>query len=216
MSGRPLLVCDCDEVLLHMVVPFRDWLEEVHHIHFDLVHGDWGEALRHKHDGTLVERGRVWELLNGFFYTEMHRQQPISGAIEAVNRLAQIADVAILTNLMDHHNSARAQQLRAVGVDAPVHTNQGGKGAALARIIADYQPVVTVFVDDLGHQHESVAEILPDVWRLQLVGEPVLWGRVKRSSHAHARIDEWEAAERWISDKLNSARPAPAIESASL
>ncbi|MFM2410423.1 MAG: hypothetical protein RL481_1251, partial [Pseudomonadota bacterium] len=34
--NRPLLVSDCDEVLLHMVVPFRDWLDEVHHIHFDL------------------------------------------------------------------------------------------------------------------------------------------------------------------------------------
>ena len=64
--SRPLLISDCDEVLLHMIVPFRDWLDDAHHIHFDLVHGDWGEALRHKHDGTVVERGQVWELLNGF------------------------------------------------------------------------------------------------------------------------------------------------------
>jgi hypothetical protein len=210
--SRPLLVSDCDEVLLHMVVPFRDWLDEVHHIHFDLIHGDWGEALRHKHDGTLVERGTVWELLNGFFVTEMHRQQPIDGAIEAITRLAQVADVAILTNLMDHHNAARAEQLRAVGIDAPVHTNQGGKGEALARIIAEYQPSVTVFVDDLGHQHESVAELLPDVWRLQLVGEPILWPRVKPSRSAHARIDNWAEAESWVLDRLTDATPAPIIE----
>jgi hypothetical protein len=210
--SRPLLVSDCDEVLLHMVVPFRDWLDEVHHIHFDLVHGDWGEALRHKHDGTMVERGTVWELLNGFFVTEMHRQQPIDGAIEAITRLAQVADIAILTNLMDHHNAARAEQLRAVGIDAPVHTNQGGKGEALARIIAEYKPSVTVFVDDLGHQHESVADMLPDVWRLQLVGEPILWPRVKPSHAAHARIDNWTAAESWILDRLTGAMPAPKIE----
>ncbi|MES2782633.1 MAG: HAD family hydrolase, partial [Pseudomonadota bacterium] len=74
IGSRPLLISDCDEVLLHMIVPFRDWLDEAHHIHFDLVHGDWGEALRHKHDGTVVERGQVWDLLNGFFDTEMHRQ----------------------------------------------------------------------------------------------------------------------------------------------
>jgi hypothetical protein len=210
--NRPLLVSDCDEVLLHMVVPFRDWLDEVHHIHFDLVHGDWGEALRHKYDGTLIERGRVWELLNGFFFTEMHRQMPINGAVEAITRLAQVADIAILTNLMDHHNAARADQLRAVGVNAPVHTNQGGKGEALARIIAEYQPSVTVFVDDLGHQHESVAEALPDVWRLQLVGEPILWDRVKKSKSAHARIDDWATAEAWISERLLLGQPAPRIE----
>ena len=108
---RPLLISDCDEVLLHMVVPFRDWLDEVHGIHFELTHGDWGEALRHKQDGTLVERGTVWTLLNGFFETEMHRQQPIDGALLAMARLAQIADIVILTNLQDHHNEARAEQL---------------------------------------------------------------------------------------------------------
>jgi hypothetical protein len=197
-----------------MVVPFRDWLDEAHHIHFDLVHGDWGEALRHKHDGTLVERGQVGELLNGFFVTEMHRQQPIDGAVAAIIRLAQVADIAILTNLMDHHNENRAAQLRAIGIDAPVHTNQGGKGEALARIIAHYQPSVTVFVDDLGHQHESVAEMLPHVWRLQLVGEPILWERVKPSRFAHARIDDWAAAEAWILDKLMGTNPAPAIAKA--
>jgi hypothetical protein len=211
-SGRPLLVSDCDEVLLHMVVPFRDWLDEVHGIDFDLIHGDWGEALRHKHDGTMVERGTVWNLLNGFFVTEMHRQHQIDGAIAAMTRLAEIADIAILTNLMDHHNAARAEQLRAVGIDAPVHTNQGGKGEALARIIAEYQPSVTVFVDDLGHQHESVAELLPDVWRLQLVGEPILWPRVKPSPAAHARIDRWADAEQWITERLVAGQPAPIIE----
>jgi hypothetical protein len=210
--SRPLLISDCDEVLLHMVVPFRDWLDEAHHIHFDLVHGDWGEALRHKHDGTQVERGTVWELLNGFFTSEMHRQQPIDGAVEALMRLSEIADVVILTNLMDHHNASRAEQLRAVGIDAPVYTNQGGKGAAMARIIDEYRPSVTLFVDDLDHQHESVAEALPHVWRLQFVGEPILWPRVKPSPSAHTRIDLWPEAEQWISERLLAGEPAPAIE----
>ncbi len=210
--SRPLLISDCDEVLLHMVVPFRDWLDEAHHIHFDLVHGDWGEALRHKHDGMQVERGHVWNLLNGFFLTEMHRQQPIDGAVEAINRIAEVADVVILTNLMDHHNENRAAQLRAVGIDAPVYTNQGGKGEALARIIETYNPSTAVFVDDLGHQHDSVAELLPDVWRLQFVGEPILWSRVKATPTAHARIDLWHEAENWITEKLLSGSPAPTIE----
>lgn len=212
MSGRPLLISDCDEVLLHMVVPFRDWLDEVHHIHFDLVHGDWGEALRHKHDGTQVERGHVWNLLNGFFKTEMHRQQAIDGAVGAINRISEIADIVILTNLMDEHNQSRVVQLRDVGIDAPVYTNQGGKGDALARIVERYNPSVAVFVDDLGHQHESVGEILPDVWRLQFVGEPILWPRVKTSSAAHARIDLWADAEHWIRDRLIAGNPAPIIE----
>lgn len=209
---RPLLISDCDEVLLHMVVPFRDWLDEVHGIHFELTHGDWGEALRHKQDGTLVERGTVWTLLNGFFETEMHRQKPIDGALSAMARLAQIADIVILTNLQDHHNEARAEQLSAVGINAPVYTNQGGKGAKLQSIVAYYNPAVTVFVDDLGHNHESVGEFMPGVWRLHFVGEPILWPRVTTSAAAHARIDTWDAAEAWITEKLLSGAHAPYIE----
>jgi hypothetical protein len=200
--SKPLLISDCDEVLLHMIVP----------IHFDLVHGDWGEALRHKHDGTVVERGRVWDLLNGFFDTEMHRQQAIDGAVEAINRLTDVADVVILTNLLDHRAGPRTAQLKAVGIDAPVYTNQGGKGEALGRILDEYKPSVAVFVDDLGHQHDSVGEMFPDVWRLHFVGEPLLWERVNPSKAAHARLDRWTDAEHWIRDRLVANAPAPALE----
>jgi hypothetical protein len=213
--SRPLLISDCDEVLLHMIVPFRDWLDEAHHIHFDLVHGDWGEALRHKHDGTQVERGHVWTLLNGFFDTEMHRQPAIIGAVEAINRLSEIADVVILTNLMDRFQETRGNQLRALGIDAPVYTNQGGKGDALARIVEQHKPSATVFVDDLEHQHDSVGETLPDVWRLQFVGEPILQTRVKPAPTAHARIDRWADAEHWVRERLLSGEPAPMLEGVS-
>jgi hypothetical protein len=210
--SRPLLISDCDEVLLHMVVPFRDWLSEVHDIDFDMTHGDWSQALRRQQDGALVEPAHVWAMLNDFFKTEMHRQPAIAGAVEAINRLAEIADVAILTNLMDHHNAARGEQLRLLGINAPVHTNQGGKGEALARIVAEYGANVTVFVDDMEHQHHSVAEVNPHVWRLQLVGEPILWSRVKPSPYAHAHINDWASAEAWIKDKLLSGVAAPLIE----
>lgn len=210
--SRPLLISDCDEVLLHMIVPFRDWLDEAHHIHFDMVHGNWGEALRHKHDGTQIEAGRVWELLNGFFETEMHRQPAIAGAVEAITDLAAIADIAILTNLLDHHQVARGVQLRDIGIDAPVHTNQGGKGRALVDIIASYKPTLTIFVDDLAHQHQSVAKHAPDVWRLQMVGEPLLADRVPAEPTAHARLDDWASARMWIKDKIAAGTPAPLLE----
>jgi hypothetical protein len=210
--NRPLLISDCDEVLLHMIVPFRDWLDEAHAIHFDFVHGDWGEALRHKHDGTQIERGRVWELLNGFFDTEMPRQQPIDGAVAAINRMSAFADVVILTNLMEDRAIPRAAQLRAVGIDFPVYCNQGGKGEKLASILADYNPSTTVFVDDLGHQHGSIAKHAPSVWRLQLVGEPLLSPRVEKDAMAHHRIDNWAEAEPWIAEKLRGGVAAPVLE----
>jgi hypothetical protein len=200
--SRPLLITDCDEVLLHMVVPFAEWLDEAHHIHFDLDKGEFIDALRCKNTGRVIPGVEVWPLLQGFFKTEMHRQGAIDGAVEAINAVARHADVVVLTNLTDEFNAARTEQLRAVGIHAPVVTNQGGKGEPLARIVADYAPSVTVFVDDLAHQHNSVAEHAPDVFRLHMVGEPRLQPHIKTPRAAHSRIDRWHEAERWIMDRF--------------
>ena len=200
--NRPLLISDCDEVLLHMVTPFGQWLEEAHDIRFDFETGDFVDALKHKTSGEAVEQSKIWPLLKGFFETEMHRQKPIIGAVETINALSEHADVVILTNLTDDVRDARAAQLRAVGIDFPVYTNQGGKGELLAKIIADYGPSQTVFVDDLPHQHSSVEQITPHVWRLHMVGEPKLAPHVKTAIEAHARIDDWASAKPWIMNRF--------------
>lgn len=207
MSGRPLLITDCDEVLLHMVVPFADWVDEAHHIHFDLESGEFVNALRHKATGIALGHDEIWPLLRGFFATEMHRQYPIEGALEAIHEIAQVADIVVLTNLSDHEREGRIHQLRSVGVEFPVFTNQGGKGPLLRQIVADYAPTSTVFVDDLGHNHSSVAEHAPDVWRLHMVGEPRLAPRIKPNPHAHARIDDWPSARQWILDRFEEGIP---------
>lgn len=213
MRKKPLLISDCDEVLLHMVVPFQQWLDSDKHIHFDLENGsNFAQALRHKHDGTQVLPEQIWPMLKEFFDTEMYRQGAIEGAVESINKLGETADVVILTNLLDDRRKARAEQLKAVGIDFPVYTNQGGKGEMLNRIIAEFEPAITVFVDDLGHQHGSVAKHAPEVWRLQMVGEPILARHIKTNPAAHARIDLWGEATTWISEKFDHAAPAPAMD----
>ena len=60
MTGRPLLITDCDEVLLHMVAHFQDWLGEAHDIRFAFETGQFREALTHRTTGQLVAEDRVW------------------------------------------------------------------------------------------------------------------------------------------------------------
>ena len=202
---RPLIVSDCDEVLLHMVAPFRDWLAEAHGVEFSMVGADFGQALRHQDTGDLVEGPEIWRLLNLFFDTEMHRQLPIAGAVEGVARLVEHADVVILTNLGDHRQETRAKQLRDVGIEARVFTNQGPKGPALQAILAEYRPAHAVFIDDLPQHHGSVAELLPHVTRLHLCGEPLLAPHIAcahKAGHAHARIDDWDSALPWLLERI--------------
>lgn len=202
--NRPLIISDCDEVLLHMIVPFRAWLDEARDIHFSLG-SPYEEAFRHKDAGTPVERAQIWALLGEFFDTQMHVQQPIEGACAALERLGKVADIVILTNLEDHRRVAREQQLAGHGIHLPVHTNRGGKGPAAVRLLAQYQPSVAIFIDDLESNHASLAEHCPQVWRLHMVGEPEMAPHVAPSPDAHQRIDRWAEAERWIARRIAEA-----------
>ena len=206
--SRPLIITDCDEVLLHMVVPFRDWLDEVHDVHFDLSNHSFVDALRRKACGTVLEVGEVWTMLRAFFGTEMHRQYPIDGALETLARLSSIADIVVLTNIGEAEHEGRIAQLRALGVEHPVYWNQGGKGAPARRLIDEYAPSAVLFVDDLAQHHASVAEHAPEAWRLHMVGEPLMAPHIPAAPAAHARIDSWAAAEGWIRERLTEGRAA--------
>jgi FMN phosphatase YigB (HAD superfamily) len=204
--NRPLVITDCDEVLLHMVSHFRDWLAEEEGVTFDMERHDFVNAMRRNDTGELVPQDQIWALLNRFFDDQMHRQTAVTGAIEAINALRENADVVVLTNLMDHRQESRTQQLLEHGLDVRVFTNQGPKGPALRAILDEYQPSRAVFIDDLPQHHDSVAEIAPEVARLHLVAEPLIAPNIAcawQAGHAHARIDNWKEALPWIRAQLH-------------
>jgi hypothetical protein len=203
---RPLVITDCDEVLLHMIAPFRDWLAEQHGIAFDMTRHDFVSAMRHADSGEVVDPKLVWPLLNQFFDTEMPRQLPIAGSVAAMTALAEVADVVVLTNLLDHRQQARTRQLAEHGIAVRVFTNQGPKGPALKAILEEYQPARAVFIDDLAQHHDSAAEVTPEVSRLHLCGEPLLAPHIPCAlvaGHAHARIDSWDHALPWLQARLH-------------
>lgn len=205
---RPLLICDCDEVLMHMVRHFRTWVGEAHGLAFDMAGGDFARALTR--DGAYLQPEEMWALIGGFFPNEMHRQTPAPGAAEAIRAVAAQAEVVILTNLGDHCRVPRAEQLADIGIAHRVETNMGPKGGPVARLVAEHRPSVTVFVDDLAVHHESVAAEAPGVWRLQMVAEPELAPHIPPAPAAHARIDDWRAAEAWILARFAEGRAADA------
>jgi hypothetical protein len=201
MSARPLLVTDCDEVILHMVSHFADWVAEAHGLSFDLSAPGFRDALRGA-DGRPVDSDRVWPLLDGFFAGEMHRQNLVPGAAEALAEIADHADIVILTNIGDEYEAGRVEQLERFDIRHRVLCNRGGKGRPVLELVEAAGPSATVFIDDLAIHHESVATHAPQVWRLHMIAEPRLAAHTPPAPHAHARIDSWEEAVPWILERL--------------
>lgn len=209
--NRPLLITDCDEVLLYMVSHFRDWLAEDEGVSFDLAGNDFARAMRYRDSGEQVAQADVWRLLGKFFDSQMHRQTPVEGAVRAIREISHHADVVVLTNLMDFRKEARTRQLAEHGLGVRVFTNQGPKGPALKAILEEYAPSRAVFVDDLAPHHGSVSEVAPEVGRLHLCAEPAIAPHIAcalKAGHAHARIDDWESALPWLLDRLTNPQEA--------
>ena len=200
--SRPLLITDCDEVLLHMVTHFADWLRDEHQVHFDLDIGRFDNAFTRIPTGELIDGPDVWALLDRFFRGEMHRQTLVPGAVEALGRIGEAADIVILTNLGGEAHGWRVDQLARHGIRHEVVCNRGGKGAPVRELVERHGAARAVFVDDLAVHHESVAKHAPAVWRLHMIAEPRVARAVPAAEHAHARIDEWEPATGWILERL--------------
>lgn len=207
--SRPLLISDCDDVILHFARHFGEWVAEAHGYSFALDAGFAG-ALKGP-DGTPARRDQVWPLLDLFFDAEMHRQHLVAGAAEALRTIGAVADIVILTNIGDQYHANRVAQLEAFDIRHRVLTNQGGKGRPVAELIAEMGPSAAVFVDDLAVHHESVAKHAPEVWRLQMIAEPPLAAVTPAAPFAHARIDDWADAAAWIVARLDQG-PAPVLE----
>lgn len=199
--SRPLLVTDCDEVLLHMVGHFAEWVDEAHGLTFDLAAPGFADALRGQ-DGAPLAPARIWALLDGFFEREMHRQNVVPGAAEALAAIGEHADIVILTNIGDEYEAGRIEQLERFGIRHRVLCNRGGKGRPLRELIDAMKPKAAVFVDDLAVHHESAAAHAPEAWRLQMIAEPRLAAHSPPAPFAHARIDHWPEATAWILDRL--------------
>ena len=208
--SRPLVVTDCDEVLLHMVRHFREWLGEAHGIDFLLEGNPFVQSMKRRDSDEAVPDEEVWAYLQQFFDSEFDRQTEIEGAAAAIRELEREADVVVLTNLLDRYQTARIDQLAAHGIRVPVFTNQGPKGEALRRIVEEYGPARAVFIDDLAQHHASAAEVSPGVSRLHFCGEPAIAPHVPCAlvaGHAHARIDTWSEALPWLLETLHGGRP---------
>ena len=204
--SRPLVVTDCDEVLLHMVAHFREYLGEEHGVDFRIESGSFAQAMRYREGGAVLPDAEMWRLLNLFFDTEMHRQKPIDGAMEAMARLAEEADVVVLTNLLDHRAETRAAQLAGHGMDVRVFTNQGPKGPALKKIVEEFRPSRVAFIDDIAVHHQSAGEVVPHAVRLHFCGEALMAPHIDCAhvaGHAHARIDRWDKALPWLLERLH-------------
>lgn len=192
---RPLLICDCDEVLVQFIGPFEAYLaREGYTLSFGTL--EFEGNIRHVETGVYPDRRAVRDLLLAFFEAHLEEAPLMPGAVQALQAISEVADIVILTNIYEEHRERRQKQLDAHGMPYRVISNRGLKGKAVKELAATCTGP-WLFVDDLSLHHQSVASICPDVNRLHFVADPRIQQLAPDCPEANARFTTWEEALPW-------------------
>lgn len=198
-AGRPLIITDADEVLFAFMAGLERYLNG-EGFTFDwssfAISGNVRRA-----DGTVVPRDEVRGHLAVFFDRHTEELDPVDDAAAVLSALSQRAQIVVLSNLPAAQGAARQRALIRHGMDYPLIVNEGLKGPAV-RLMADRAAAPTVFIDDIPHNHSSVATAAPDVHRLHFVADPRLARLLPPAGDSHHRADRWPEARMFIEDRL--------------
>ena len=187
-ADRPILAVDADEVIVHWARDFAAWAEPQG---YSYDHGQYRleAALRHV-DGAALPDEQVERMATRFVDAHTHCQKPVEGAVAALKELSGRYCVIVLTNVPFRAWEARETNMAALGIDAPVIANAGGKGAALAHLAARTGRGIA-FIDDNPDQIASAAEAAPGVTRIHFAGCTLVRGAITRAPTAHHYPETW-------------------------
>lgn len=141
-------------------------------------------------DGAILDLEKGRELFNLFFSSAVEQMDEAPGAREELAKLAEQANIVILTNAPGHGREPRQRWLARHGFPYPMIINAGPKGPAVAALAARTSAGVA-FVDDLLPNLESVASDAPGVLRFQHVADERLRPLAPSDPLRHLRFDEW-------------------------
>jgi hypothetical protein len=197
---RPLIISDIDEVVLNFVQPLKDYLDR---------HGFVLRTETYQLTGNVFPKGsdvptpgpEVFKMLSHFFVTQAEWQDLVEGALPALNRLNEHFDVVLLTAMPHAHREERIAFMREIGVTFPILTVESDKGHSVAHL-AKGRPSV-VFIDDLAHNHVSVAEHAPETHLFQYMAFREYDGELPIPPLHTQYHEDWDVMERAIFKALS-------------
>lgn len=189
--GRPLVISDADEVIVHFASPLERFLQDRGYA-VDFRDYRLQGSVKRMIDNHVLPMDDIIHLIDAFFADEVENQQPVTGAVAALNRLGQRAQLLVLTNLPDDFRQRRARAFASHGLHAPVIANSGLKGASV-RALAERVQAPVVFIDDTEPHIRSVAREVPDSYRVHFVANERLARLQAPAPDSHHRSDCWDA-----------------------
>ncbi|MEO1066534.1 MAG: hypothetical protein AAFW47_04060 [Pseudomonadota bacterium] len=198
---RPLIVCDIDEVVLHFVRPFEDYLAE-RNAHLDKSSFKLGGNIIDRITNTRLDSKDAHALVQAFHADCVDRQPVIEGAMEALDALREAFQVVFLTNVAEDLAARRQAHLASLGLTQPVIQNDGSK-AETVRALSARADHVTVFIDDLPPHHLMVKTAAPHIHCVHYMADETFRRLAYIPSNVGEKMDDWRGITRACMAKLD-------------
>lgn len=204
--GKPLVIVDADEVLFYFMRGLERFLES-RDLYFDwasyALHGN----IRQRRDDVPVAAEILHPLLQRFFADTTEQLEPVEGAAQALADLSRAAQVVVLSNVPMPARAARIRALARHGMAYPLIANTGPKGPAVAFMLKQAM-APAVFIDDIPHNHASVASLAPAAHRLHYIADSRLAALLGPAPDCHHRADTWPDMQAHIQTLFTPSQPA--------
>jgi hypothetical protein len=187
-TARPLVLIDVDEVLGLFMQGFGDFLKS-HDLEMRIDRFALFQNIYRPGATEHLDLAEGKKLFDAFFAGHCDQIEAAPGAIDALNRLSDHAEILILSNAPAEAERLRTDWLRKHGLAHPLILNTGPKGPIAAGLVAQTSHP-TAFVDDLLGNLDSVADHSPLTSTFQHVADLRLRPHAPRSDR-HPRIDDW-------------------------
>ncbi len=200
LSIKPILICDIDEVVLHLVEPFSDVLAEMG-FYLKFQGFRLSGNVYHKQTEAEAKPEDIRLALNTLFVEQKHRQGPVAGAVDALNTLSKDLEIIFLTNMPHDYSTHRRALLDNLGLDFPMITNLGHKGPVVEMIVSKTVHPIG-FIDDTPHNLQSVFDTTPDVKLFHFMANDDFRALAKITVPVEISTGDWASAQNVIRKTL--------------
>ncbi|WP_075289147.1 hypothetical protein [Pararhizobium arenae] len=167
LTGRPLIICDIDEVVLEFVTPLGRFLVSEGYNLIPRSFALTGNIISNATGEAATEQD-VKSLLDRFFTAQEAWQVPAPNAVSTLAALSRDADLVFLTAMPARHAAVRRVLLDRHDLIYPLLATEGPKGAVI-KALRESMPVPCAFIDDIARNLLSVREHVPECLLINLM-----------------------------------------------
>ncbi|MCY1668342.1 hypothetical protein [Rhizobium sp. SL86] len=196
LTDRPLVVCDVDDVVLEFVMPFQRFLESLGHRlepRSYRLHGNIISTI----DQRPLADALVTQLILDFFEAQEDWQTPFGDAVKSLKTLGDDADVVFLTAMPPRYTEMRRRLLDRLDLTFPLLATESPKGPVV-RQMHGRRSLPLAFIDDMAHNHVSVAESVPECLLVHLMPQSDIHKHAPKPGPHVVQVTDWQAAEREV------------------